>query len=98
MITATLRDGAAVVQVQDSVEGFIRSIGRPRNEVFDERLSNVKVSIDGPLASVWADYVFYRGSTFSHCGVDHFLLVKEGAAWVIIEVSDTRRLTGCPGG
>ena len=97
LITTSARDGAPVVQVQDSVEGFIRSIGRPRTEVFDERLFNVKVSIDGPLASVWADYSFYRGSTFSHCGVDHFLLVKQAAGWQIIELSDTRRTTGCAG-
>ena len=41
--------------VEESVEGFIRSVGRPRTEVFDEQLSNVKTLIDGSLASVWAD-------------------------------------------
>lgn len=95
LITTSMREGAPVVRVQDSVEGFIASIGRPRTEVWDERLSNVKVTIDGPLASVWADYHFYRGMTLSHCGVDHVLLVKEGASWKIIELSDTRRETGC---
>ena len=80
--------------VEESVEGFIRSVGRPRTEVFDEQLSNVKTLIDGSLASVWADYKFYRGTTLSHCGVDHFLLVKEGGAWKIIELADTRRNCG----
>jgi hypothetical protein len=37
--------------------------------------------------------VFYRGTTLSHCGVDHFLLVKEGGRWRILEVADTRRMT-----
>ena len=67
-------------RIEESVEGFIQSIGRPRTEVCDEQLSNVKTLIDGSLASVWADYKFYRGTTLSHCGVDHFLLVKESGS------------------
>ena len=81
--------------VEASVERFIQSIGRPRTELFDERLSNVRVMIDGSLASVWTDYKFFRGTTFSHCGVDHFLLVKERGAWKILELSDTRRTDNC---
>lgn len=94
MITAAVRNGAPVTQVEESAEGFIQAIGRPRSEVWDERLSNERVLVDGPLASVWADYTFYRGTTLSHCGVDHFLLVKDGGAWSILEVADTRR-TNC---
>lgn len=81
--------------VEASVERFIQSIGRPRTEVFDEQLSNVRVMIDGSLASVWADYKFFRGTTFSHCGVDHFLLVRQGTSWKILEVADTRRTENC---
>jgi len=92
-ITVDSRSPGATVQ--DSIEGFIRSIGRPRTEVWDERLSNVRTMIDGSLASVWADYKFFRGNTLSHCGVDHFLLVKEGGSWKIIELSDTRRRENC---
>lgn len=92
LITAT--DTGA--RVETSIDGFVRSVGRSRAEVWDERLSNVTVSIDGPLASVWADYAFYRGSTFSHCGVDHVLLVRRAGTWTIIELADTRRTTGCP--
>ena len=91
LISVDLRGAGRPAQVEESVEGFIQSIGRPRTEVFDERLSNVKTMIDGSLASVWADYKFYRGTTLNHCGVDHFLLVKEGTAWKIIELADTRR-------
>ena len=93
MITVDSRNPGA--SIEESVEGFIRSVGRPRTEVFDERLSNVKTMIDGSLASVWADYKFYRGTTLNHCGVDHFLLVKEGNAWKIIELADTRRRENC---
>jgi hypothetical protein len=79
----------------DSLEAFLQAVARPRTELFDERLSNVKTMIDGSLASVWADYKFYRNTTLSHCGVDHFLLVKEGGAWKIIELADTRRTMNC---
>jgi putative lumazine-binding protein len=93
MITVDSRNPGA--RIEESVEGFIQSIGRPRTELFDEQLSNVRVMIDGSLASVWADYKFFRGTTLSHCGVDHFLLVKEGGKWQIIELSDTRRRENC---
>jgi hypothetical protein len=96
LITALVRNGQPVVEVEESAELFIVAIGRPRNEVLDERLSNERVFVDGGLASVWTDYVFYRGTTLSHCGVDHFLLVKEGPQWKILEVADTRR-TDCRG-
>ena len=93
LISVSTREGAPVVRVEP-VEGFIQSVGRPRSEVWDERISNEKVEIDGALASVWVDYEFYRGTTRNHCGVDHFLLVQESGAWRIIELADTRR--ACP--
>lgn len=91
MITATMRNGQPAISVTESADGFIRAVGGARTDVWDERLSNEKVFVDGPLASVWTDYVFYRGTTLSHCGVDHFTLVREGDAWKILEVADTRR-------
>ena len=90
LISVATRNGATVVQVE-TAEDFIRSVGRPRTEVWDERLSNEKIEIDGALASVWVDYEFYRGTTRNHCGVDHFLLVREQGTWRIIELADTRR-------
>lgn len=90
MITMDLRTGRPA-QIEESAEGLIQSVGRPRTEVFDEQLSNVRVQIDGTLASVWADYKFFRGTTLSHCGIDHFLLVNEGSGWKILELADTRK-------
>lgn len=97
LITVDTRspDAAATVRIEESAEGFIQSMARPRTEVFEERLSNVRTMIDGGLASVWADYRFFRGTTLNHCGVDHFLLVLEGGSWKIIELSDTRRRVNC---
>ena len=93
MITVDSRNPGA--QIHESVEGLIQSIGRPRTELFDEQLSNIRTMIDGSLASVWADYKFFRGTTLSHCGIDHFLLVKEEGSWKILELADTRRRENC---
>jgi hypothetical protein len=96
LITVDLRNpDRSAPRIEETVESFIQSLGRPRTQVFEEKLTNVKTMIDGALASVWADYTFHVGTTLSHCGVDHFLLVKEGGAWKIIELADTRRRVGC---
>ena len=94
-ITMDLRSEGRPVRVEENPEAFIKSIGQVRTEVFDEQLANVKTQIDGSLASVWADYRFFIGTRLSHCGVDHFLLVKESGKWQIIELADTRRTVNC---
>jgi len=93
-VTVDLRSEGRPTRVEENVEAFIKSIGQVRTEVFDERLTNIKTQIDGSLASVWADYTFHIGTRLSHCGVDHFLLVKEAGRWQIIDLADTRR-TNC---
>jgi uncharacterized protein (TIGR02246 family) len=96
LITVDLqRAEGTAPRIEESAEAFIQSLGRPRNQVFEEKLSNVKVMIDRALASVWADYTFHIGTRLNHCGADHFLLVKEAGAWKIIELADTRRREGC---
>ena len=81
-------------EIEESADAFIRFIGTARREVLDERISNVRVLIDGAMASAWAEYRLYSGTRFIHCGVDHFLLVKEDGKWSIMELADTRR-TDC---
>ncbi len=88
------RDGVARVRMTP-LDAFVKTIGTPHAEVYDERLFNPRVLIDGTLASVWVDYSFYVGRTFSHCGVDIFHLAKVGEVWKIVALSDTRRTTGC---
>ena len=96
MISASIREGKPVARVDASVDGFVKAVGTPRPQVLDERIWGEKVEIDGPLASVWVDYALYVGERFSHCGIDHFLLVtNEAGEWKIIELADTRRTVGC---
>lgn len=88
------RDGVARVRLTP-VDGFVKTIGTPHADIYDERLFNPRVLIDGTLASVWVDYSFYLGKTFSHCGVDIFHLARVGEVWKVVALSDTRRTTGC---
>jgi hypothetical protein len=95
LATAMTRQGAPTLQV-DTLDGFVRAVGTPHDEVWDERVHSEKVEIDGPLASVWTEYSFYAGDKFSHCGVDAFQLAKTPDGWRIIVLTDTRRREGCP--
>lgn len=88
------RDGS-VGLITEKAAAFIKSIGTPHKEVYDERIVITDVKVDGPLASVWAPYKFYVGSTFSHCGVNVFQLMKAADGWKIIYIVDTRRKDNC---
>ncbi|MCU0634448.1 MAG: nuclear transport factor 2 family protein [Gemmatimonadaceae bacterium] len=94
LFTAAVRNGASVVQ-QTTIDAFARSVGSPHPEVLDERLYQPVVHVDGGLASIWVEYSFFLGKTFSHCGIDAFHLARTGSEWKIISIVDTRRREGC---
>jgi hypothetical protein len=79
----------------ESISGFLKAVGTPHAEVWDERVQFERVLIDANLASVWAPYEFYLGSKFSHCGYDSFQLVKLADGWKIAHIIDTRRKEKC---
>lgn len=76
-------------------DDFVAAVGKPHTEKWDERIYDVKISVDGPMAIVWAPYKFYRGETFSHCGVNVFTMIKTKSDWKINTITDTRRKTDC---
>ena len=80
---------------ETSLARFLAAIGTPHDEVWDERVSSYEVQIDGPLASVWTPYTFYRDTTLSHCGVNAFQLIRRPEGWKILQITDTRRQEGC---
>jgi hypothetical protein len=88
------RDGPVTVVAQ-SVEGWVRSIGSSEGR-WDERVYDVQVSVDGPMASVWAPYTFYLDGAISHCGINSIELLRDAEGWKITQISDTRRREGCP--
>jgi hypothetical protein len=71
----------------------------------DERIWNVEIRRDGPLASAWVPYAFYVGEEMSHCGTNAVQLARlttgggsdDGNAmmratrWQIVQITDTRR-------
>jgi len=96
LISSGMRQGKIVTTIEQNADAFVKAVGTPHADVWDERIANEKVAVDGALASVWVDYGFFAGKRFSHCGVDHFLLGKDDSGtWRILELADTRRQTGC---
>lgn len=90
------KEGKQVLQRSSGISDFVKAIAKPNPKgVLNEEIWNVKVQIDGAFAQAWCDYAFYVGSTFSHCGVDAFQLIKTEAGWKIFHLADTRKKTGC---
>lgn len=80
----------------DRFEDFLKAIGTPHKNVWNEVIWSPKIEVDGNFAQVWAPYAFYTNKTFSHCGVDAFHLFKDGSGkWKIFHLADTRQVTGC---
>lgn len=78
-----------------SLQKFLDAVGTPHDEVWDEKIRNTKINIDGNLAQVWTEYAFYLGDKFSHCGVDAFLMTKTEEGWKILSLADTRQRANC---
>jgi hypothetical protein len=93
--TVANRQGVLTVS-EDSLGMFMRAIGTPRTQVYDERIANERVLIDGPYAFAWVDYTFYLGEQKNHCGVDAFQMVRRPTGWRIFGLTDTRRRENCP--
>lgn len=93
--TAFVRDGVPTLTREASLDGFVQAVGTPHEDVWDERIWDSEVRVDGRLATAWMEYAFYAGETFSHCGVDAFQLFKGEEGWKIFHIADTRRTEGC---
>jgi hypothetical protein len=91
---STGKDGKAVIST-DAADVFLKAIGTPHTQVYDERIVFDAVKVDEALASVWAPYQFYLGDKFHHCGVDVFQLMRTAGGWKIIYIVDTRRTANC---
>lgn len=94
MLTTVARDGSVVLQ-EGSLDEFVRAVGTPHDEMWDERIGTVEIRLDDPLATAWVPYRFYLGETFSHCGVNAFQLMRGDDGWQVIQITDTRR-RDCP--
>ena len=96
MFTAYQDSTGIPILKEGSLYDFLNAIGSPHPEVWDEKIWNTEVRIDGNLAQVWTDYAFYVGEKFSHCGVDAFQLIRDiDGHWHIVNLIDTRRKAPC---
>jgi hypothetical protein len=93
---ATDKSGAPIIRHESSLDGFLKAVGTPHTESWNEPIWDLKINIDGYFAQAWASYAFYRGGKFSHCGVDAFNLFKGiDGKWRIFHLADTRQKEGC---
>lgn len=89
------KDGKNVLNEIDYSQ-FISSIGSiPKGRLFEEKLLDYQIRVDGDMANAWTPYEFWFGGNFSHCGVNSFQLLKEDDGWKIIYLVDTRRKERC---
>ena len=75
-------------------EQFIGGL-TPGPERLEEVMVDPLIAIDGDIAMVWGEYVFRVDGQISHCGVDHFDLIRREGAWKIVNLTWTTRQTGC---
>ena len=86
--------GGVRVNILDAAS-FPRLTADPKGPTYDEPIRHPKVTIDGDLATVWAEYQVRIDGRVSHCGYDAFDLVRHAGGWKILNVSDTFRREGC---
>lgn len=77
------------------VDGFVQAVGTPHDEIWDERIWNIQISVDGRLASAWMEFAFFLGDRLSHCGVNSMQFYRTDEGWKIIYLADTNRPPTC---
>lgn len=91
---AAERDGAPVLG-NNPADGFVRAIGRPHDEIWNEQVWDIVVQVDDRLATAWMKFAFFRGDAFSHCGVNAMQFFKDVDGWKIFSIADTSRREDC---
>lgn len=95
LMSVSNREGMPGLSVTD-FDDFVAAVGTPHDEVWDERIWDLEIRVDGNLATAWMQYAFHLDDRLSHCGVNAIDLYRttEGD-WKVIHVTDTRRTEGC---
>ena len=89
------RPNGEVIMQSLTEQQFAEFVMRDQRAPWVERLFEPVVTVQGTLATVWAAYDFHFGTTFSHCGVDAFQLLKLADGWKIVSLADTFQREGC---
>lgn len=61
----------------------------------DEQIFDVKINIEGPLATAWTPFTIKIDGVLKSCGVNHFTLVKGDAGWKVAYLIDTHTPEKC---
>ena len=93
MILQSISESSKGTQLKnDSAQDFFRSIATiPNTILFEEKLLDYSIQVDGSMAHVWTPYEFYVNNKLSHKGVNAFTLFKDNGLWKIVYLIDTRR-------
>lgn len=89
------KDGETTLSETDYFQ-FVKNIASiPKDKIFEEKIFDFIIKVDGNMAHAWVPYEFWYQETLSHCGVNSFQLIKEEDNWQIIYLVDSRRREGC---
>ncbi|MBT1702275.1 nuclear transport factor 2 family protein [Chryseosolibacter indicus] len=89
------KEGNVNLRAESSIVDFLKAVGTPHKEVWNEEIWDLKIRVDGDFAQGWCNYAFYVDKNFSHCGVDAFEMYRTKDGWKIFHLADTRRKTDC---
>ena len=80
----------------ETMTNFKKSIAsKPVSRIYEERILNYDIKIDGNMAVAYTPYLFYLYDQFLYCGVNVFVLVYKQDFWQILSITDTRRKENC---
>ena len=93
MILQSVSESSKGTQLKnEKPQSFYQSIATiPATILFEERILNYSIQVDGAMAHIWTPYEFFINGEFSHKGVNAFTLFKENEQWKIVYLIDTRR-------
>jgi hypothetical protein len=87
-------DGSTRVNIL-SADQFIEATTGPAAAGLDEPIRNIRVTVDGALATAWAEYQVRVNGAVTHCGYDAFQLVRTPNGWQVLNTADSFRRDGC---
>lgn len=90
---STDRHGARRVDRLSAADfaGNLTPAAPPLEEVMPDPI----IAIDGDVAMVWGRYVFRIDGAISHCGSNHFDLIRHDGVWKISNLTWNQRKDGC---
>jgi ketosteroid isomerase-like protein len=86
-------DGPGPVRMRTGAEDLAGM--RTGTERLEEWIFDPVVLVRGPLAVLWAPYLFHVDGRFSHCGVDIFQMARLERTWKMTNASWTVETEGC---